>query len=89
MPTPPMLQSPAPPTARRSIPDPLVALNVAGMSVVCLGLLLAGFLAVYDWKTPGAEAPLVLWTAVIAIGLLVLNVLVVSLRHARRLRLGL
>jgi MFS family permease len=66
-----------------------VALNVAGMAAVVLGLLLAGVLAVYDWRTPGAEAPLVLWIAVVATALLVVDLLVVSVRHLRRLRLGL
>jgi Na+-driven multidrug efflux pump len=89
MPTPPMLRSREPAAIARAAPDPLVALNVAAMSVVGLGLLLAGILAVYDWKTPGAEAPLVFWTAIIAIALFALDVLVVSLRYVRRLRLGL
>ncbi len=89
MPTPPMLRSRKAAVASRSTPDPLVALNVAAMSIVGLGLLLAGILAVYDWKTPGAEAPLVFWTAIIAIGLFALDVLVVGVRYVRRLRLGL
>ena len=89
MPTPPMLQTRSPATPPRRSPDPLVAIDVAGMSVVCLGLLLAGILAVYDYSTPGAEAPLVLATAAVAVVLLVVNVLVVGLRHVRRLRLGL
>ena len=89
MPTPPMLRSREPAAAARPTPDPLVAVNVAAMCVVGLGLLLAGILAVYDWKTPGAEAPLVFWTAVTAVALFALDVLVVSLRYVRRLRLGL
>ncbi len=89
MPTPPMLRSREPAAVDRTAPDPLVALNVVAMAVVGLGLLLAGILAVYDWKTPGAEAPLVFWTAVTAVALLALDVLVVSLRYVRRLRLGL
>jgi hypothetical protein len=84
-----MLRSRGPAAVARSTPDPLVALNVALMSLVATGLLMAGILAVYDWKTPGAEAPLVFWTAVVAIALLAVDVLVVSLRHVRRLRLGL
>ncbi len=77
------------PAATRSMPDPLVAVNVAALTVVATGLFLAAILAVYDWKTPGAEAPLVFWTAVIAIALFAVDVVVVSLRYARRLRLGL
>jgi hypothetical protein len=89
MPTPPMLRSREPAAVERSMPDPLVALNVAALSVVGAGLFLAGILAVYDWKTPGAEAPLVFWTAITAVALFALDVLVVSLRFVRRLRLGL
>ncbi len=89
MPTPPMLRSREPDAPARLIPDPLVALNVAALSVVATGLFLAAVLAVYDWKTPGAEAPLVFWTAVIAVALFAVDLLVVSLRYFRRLRLGL
>jgi hypothetical protein len=89
MPTPPMLRSREPAAAARSIPDPLVAINVAALSVVASGLFLAAILAVYDWKTPGAEAPLVFWTAIVAVAMFAVDVLVVSLRYVRRLRLGL
>jgi hypothetical protein len=84
-----MLRSREPAAVGRSAPDPLVALNVAVLTVVATGLFLAGILAVYDWKTPGAEAPLVWWTALLAIALVAVDVLVVSLRYVRRLRLGL
>jgi MFS family permease len=89
MPTPPMLRSREPAADGRSTPDPLVAVNVAAMAVVVGGLLLAAFLAVYDWRTPGAEAPLVFWIAVIAAALFCIDVLVVSVRYLRRRRLGL
>ncbi len=89
MPTPPMLQTRSAAPGPHHRPDPLVALDIAGMSVVCLGLLLAGILAVYDYSTPGAEAPLVLTTAAVAVVLLLVNVLVMGLRHVRRIRLGL
>jgi hypothetical protein len=75
--------------ATRTTPDPLVSVSVAAMTVVVLGLLLAGILAVYDWKTPGAEAPLVFWIAVVAVATLVIDVLVVGARCLRRWRLGL
>ncbi len=84
-----MLRSREPAAVARSTPDPLVSLNIAAMTVLAAGLFLAGILAVYDWKTPGAEAPLVFWTAMVAVALLAVDVLVVSLRYARRLRLGL
>ena len=84
-----MLRSREPAASARPLPDPLVALNVAAMSVVATGLFLAGILAVYDWKTPGAEAPLVFWTAIIAVALFAVDVLVVGLRYLRRFRLGL
>jgi hypothetical protein len=70
-------------------PDPLVSVSVAAMTVVAAGLLLAGILAVYDWKTPGAEAPLVFWVAVVAVATLLVDVLVVGARYLRRRRLGL
>ncbi|MGH7723594.1 MAG: hypothetical protein ACRENL_12335 [Candidatus Dormibacteria bacterium] len=88
MPTPPMLRS-RQPAAERSTPDPLVAVNVAILAVVAGGLFLAAILAVYDWRTAGAEAPLVFWIAVMAVALFVVDVLVVGVRHLRRLRLGL
>ena len=84
-----MLRSREPSGAARSVPDPLVAVNVAAMAVVAAGLFLAAILAVYDWKTPGAEAPLVFWIAVVAVVLFAVDVLVVGIRYVRRLRLGL
>jgi len=66
-----------------------VAVNVAAMAVLAGGLFLAAVLAVYDWRTPGAEAPLVFWIALIAIALFCIDVLVVGVRYLRRLRLGL
>ena len=66
-----------------------MAVNVAAMTVVAGGLLLAGILAVYDWRTPGAEAPLVFWIAIIAAALFCIDLFVVGVRHLRRLRLGL
>ncbi|MEO8897758.1 MAG: hypothetical protein ABI352_03235 [Candidatus Dormibacter sp.] len=86
MATPPMLRLSE--GRRSSIPDPLVSLNVLGLGVVAVGLLIAGVLAVYDWKTPGAEAPLVLWLAIIAVAVIGLDLAVLVARHRRRLRLG-
>lgn len=48
----------------RPVLDPATRVAVACFSVVALGLVAAGILAVYDWTTPGAEWPL-------AIGLIV------------------
>ncbi|HEY8755994.1 MAG TPA: hypothetical protein VIN65_06560 [Candidatus Dormibacteraeota bacterium] len=89
MPTPPMLRSREVAADGRSLPDPLVAVNVAAIAVVAAALFLAGILAVYDWRTPAAEAPLVFWIAIIAAALLCIDLLVVGVRHLRRLRLGL
>ncbi|MBJ7609806.1 MAG: hypothetical protein JF887_10330 [Candidatus Dormibacteraeota bacterium] len=89
MPTPPMLRSPQASADRRSSPDPLVALTVASLAVVAVGLLIAGTLAVYDWKTPGAEGPLVLWLAIVTVAVLILDLLLLGARYLRRLRLGL
>lgn len=89
MPTPPMLRGRQRSVPSRGGPDPLVSVSVAAMAAVAVGLLLAGILAVYDWKTPGAEAPLVFWVAVVAVATLLVDVLVVAARYARRQRLGL
>lgn len=87
MATPPMLRSSE--GRGSSTPDPLVALNVLALGVVAFGLLTAAVLAVYDWKTPGAEAPLVLWLAIIAVAVVGLDLAILVARHRRRLRLGL
>ena len=84
-----MLRRGEPSGVRPRSPDPLVSVSVAAMAVVAFGLFLAGILAVYDWKTPGAEAPLVLWTAILAVATFVVDLAVVAFRHLRRLRLGL
>ena len=89
MPTPPMLRSPQASADGRTAPDPLVALNVLLLAVVASGLLIAGILAVYDWKTPGAETPLVVGMAVVAAALAAVDVLALGVRYLRRLRLGL
>jgi hypothetical protein len=89
MATPPMLRSSEGSGRGSSTPDPLVALNVLALGVVATGLFIAAVLAVYDWKTPGAEAPLVLILAVIAIALVGFDLAVLVVRHLRRLRLGL
>ena len=78
-----------PEDARRGGPDPLVTLDIAVGTLVGVGLLLAAILAVYDWYTPGAEAPLVFWIAVVAAATFAVNVVVMTLRHVRRIRLGL
>ncbi len=89
MATPPMLRSSEGSGRGSSTPDPLVALNVLALGVVATGLFIAGVLAVYDWKTPGAEAPLVLWLAIIGVALFGLDLAILVIRHLRRLRLGL
>jgi hypothetical protein len=88
MATPPMLRTPEASATRHPAPDPLVSLNVGALAIVAFGLLIAGILAVYDYSTPGAEAPLVLWIALIAVALVIVDVAVVGVRHVRRLRLG-
>ena len=84
-----MLRSPQASANGRAAPDPLVALNVLLLAVVASGLLIAGILAVYDWKTPGAETPLVLGLAVVAGALAAVDVAALGVRYLRRLRLGL
>ena len=89
MATPPMLRSSHGSPSADAIPDPLVAVNVFALGVVALGLFVAAVLAVYDWKTPGAEAPLVLVLAIIAVVVFGLDLAILAVRHLRRLRLGL
>jgi hypothetical protein len=89
MPTPPMLRSQQASANGRAAPDPLVTLNVLLLAVLATGLLIAGILAVYDWKTPGAETPLVFWLAVVAGVLVAVDLLALGARYMRRLRLGL
>lgn len=40
--------------------DPVVAVSVFFIALTAAALLLGGILAVYDWRTPGAETPLVI-----------------------------
>jgi uncharacterized membrane protein len=89
MATPPMLRSSEGSRTGDSTPDPLVTVNVFALAVLAVGLFIAAVLAVYDWTTPGAEAPLVLWLAIIAIALAALDLAILVSRHRRRLRLGL
>lgn len=84
-----MLRSSQGSRAANATPDPLVAVNVFALGVVAVGLFIAAVLAVYDWKTPGAEAPLVLVLAIVAIALFGLDLAILVVRHLRRLRLGL
>ena len=65
-------------------PDPAVSLTVAFVAAAALGLLLAGFLAVYDYQTPGAELPAVLAAVGCFAGALVIRVGVSATRFLRR-----
>lgn len=71
------------PVVTRQRPDPVVAVAVVLLAVTALGLALGGILAVYDWRTPEAERPL-MWTVIVvffaSLGLLVLGA---AIRWAR------
>ncbi|MFN2451948.1 MAG: hypothetical protein ABR541_06320 [Candidatus Dormibacteria bacterium] len=86
MATPPMLGSRVPLQNGVSRgPDPVVWLAVGLMTLIALGLGIAGVLAVYDVKTPASLAPLVAMVAVL-FGLMLLTlVLGAAVRHARRI----
>jgi len=64
--------------------DGVAAITVLLLCVCAGGLLIAGVLAVYDYTTPGAEAPLVLSLTAIFGLVLALNVLVSTIRHFSR-----
>jgi len=46
--------APSPPSAF----DPWVSVTVLMLGLTVIGLVLGGVLAIYDWRTPGAEQPL-------------------------------
>jgi hypothetical protein len=74
---------PGPAEVHRGAPqlDGTTRLIVTLLSVVLVGLAVAGTLAIYDWRTPGAEAPLV-YGLMSLFGLtLIIAVIAVAVRH--------
>jgi hypothetical protein len=69
----------------RSGPDPVAGLTALLLGLVCLGLLVAAVLAVYDYSLPSIERPVVLVLAVIFVLVLGLNVAAGAARWLRSL----
>jgi len=78
-----MLQIPDPGRGARLRPDPVTALTVILFTLTAIGLSFGGFLAVYDWRTPGAITPLVWSLVVVFLGALSLLVLGAVTRWVR------
>lgn len=68
--------------------DPVLAFSIFVLALIAIGLLVAAFLAVYTYSTPGVEAPLVLAITLAFSLILVINVVRVGLRSLRRLVAG-
>jgi hypothetical protein len=68
--------------------DPVLAFSILVLALIAVGLLVAAFLAVYTYSTPGVEAPLVLSITLAFSLILVINVVRVGIRSLRRLVAG-
>lgn len=68
--------------------DPILAFSVLVLALVALGLILAAFLAVYTYSTPGLEAPLVIGLTLAFGGVVVLNVVRLGVRRLYRVVAG-
>jgi hypothetical protein len=65
-------------------PDPVVSIAVVLLGLMITALIVGGFLAVYDWRTPGAMRPL-FFTGLGIFGTTVtFLVLAAALRYVRR-----
>jgi len=71
-------------TSLRPRADSIAAITVLLLCVCAGGLLIAGVMAVYDYTTPGAEAPLALGLTVTFGVVLALNIVVATIRHFSR-----
>jgi hypothetical protein len=78
--------SPSPAVALRGRPqlDGVARLVVGLLTLLVVGLVLGGILAIYDWTTPGAEMPLVVGGVVVFVAALVLQVLGAAVRRLSR-----
>jgi hypothetical protein len=61
--------------------DGITWVTVLGMISVLVGLLLAGLFAALAYKTPSVELPLVLTVTFIFVGVIVLRLIVLAIRH--------
>jgi hypothetical protein len=83
-PMPPLRPSPAEIHGGKAELDPATKTAVFFLVLATIGILLAGVLAVYDWRTPSAEFPLVIGVGVcFALALLVM-IADAARRHFRR-----
>jgi hypothetical protein len=71
--------APSPPTAF----DPWVSVTVLMLGLTVIGLVLGGVLAIYDWRTPGAEQPLFFVVLGIFFAALGIQVMAAAVRWAR------
>ncbi len=69
------------PTVNLPAWDAITWLTVLGMISVLVGLLLAGLFAAVSYSTPGVELPLVLTVVFIFVGVLLLRLIVLAIRH--------
>jgi hypothetical protein len=62
-------------------PDPATSVSTALLALTAVGLFLGGILAVYDWKVPGAETPLLVAVITTFLAALAVQVLAATVRH--------
>jgi hypothetical protein len=62
-------------------PDPATSVSTALLALTAVGLFLGGILAVYDWKVPGAETPLLFAVMASFLAALAVQVLAATVRH--------
>jgi hypothetical protein len=74
------LPAPALPGERR---DPLISITVMVLTLLGVGLFIAGVLAVYTYSTPGAEVPLVIAISLAFAAILALNLIGRAVQHWR------
>jgi hypothetical protein len=70
-------------TARRSRPDPLMAITVGALTVIAVALFAAAILATYTYSTPNVELPLVIAISLFFVVVLGANLLRIAFRHLR------
>ena len=71
------------PGQARTAADPLTSITAFLLALIALGLLVAGFLAVYTYSTPAVEVPLVVGISLAFSAVLAINIVGLSLRHLR------
>ena len=77
----PLMRTFSLPTITLPVWDAITWLTVLGMVAVVAGLLLAGLFATLSYSTPSVELPLVLAISGIFVGILLLRLIVMAIRH--------